>query len=324
MKALRPVAIAALVTFVTAWGSLVHAQTYPSKPIRLILPFAAGQGADVATRLVAQKLSENIKQPIVLDNRPGAGGNIGADAVARATPDGYTLLVGSSATHAANAALYSSLPFNPQTDFVALSYMGSVAMVLLAAPGFQAKSAQDAIAMAKARPDSVSMAVPSSTARVVLELLHKNSGARFNPIPYKASPTAMADLIGGHVSLSIDSVIAAAPHVKSDKLAALAVSTAARTSALPNVPTLAEVGLTGFDLAAWTVWFAPKGTPADIVNKLHDELRKVLSDPDIQSRLRALGYESSSTRNAGEVADFVTGESRKWGELIRAANLKAE
>lgn len=324
MKTLRLLAIAASLSLASAWGSHAHAQAYPSKPIRLIVPFAAGQGADAAARLVAQKLSDNIKQPVVLDNRPGAGGNIGADAVAKAVPDGYTLLVGSNGTHAANAALYATLPFNPQTDFIPLSYIGSVAMVVLAAPGFQAQNTKDVIALAKAKPDSVSMAIPSSTARVVLELLHKTSGARFNPIAYKASAAAVTDLMGGHVNLSIDTVIAAAPHVTAGKLSGIAVSTAQRTSALPNVPTLAEAGLAGFDLAAWNVWFAPKGTPPDIVNKLNDELRKVLTDPEIQARLRALGYEPSGTQNARQVADFVTAESKKWGDLIRAAGLKAE
>jgi len=324
MKSLRLIAIAASAALLTAWSGAAQAQAYPSKPIRLIVPFAAGQGADAAARLVAQKLSDNIKQPVVLDNRPGAGGNIGAEAVAKAAPDGYTLLVGSNGTHAANAALYASLPFNPQTDFVPLSYIGSVAMVMLAAPGFPAQNTKDVIAMARAKPDSVSMAIPSSTARVVLELLHKTSGVRFNPIAYKASAAAVTDLMGGHVNLSIDTVIAAAPHVTSGKLSGIAVSTAARTSALPNVPTLAEAGLAGFDLAAWNVWFAPKGTPVEIVNKLNDELRKVLADPEVQSRLRALGYEPGGTQNARQVADFVTAESKKWGDLIRAAGLKAE
>lgn len=324
MKALRLIACTALIPLMAASSVAVHAQAYPSRPVRLIVPFAAGQGADAAARLVAQKLSDNLKQPIVIDNRPGAGGNIGAEAVAKASPDGYTLLVGSNGTHAANAALYASLPFNPQTDFVPVSYIGNVAMVLLAAPGFAAQTPKDVIALAKAKPDTVSVAIPSSTARVVLEMLHKTSGARLNPIGYKASAGAMTDLMGGHVNLSIDTVIAAAPHVTSGKLLGIAVSTAKRTYALPNVPSFAEAGLEGFDLAAWNVWFAPKGTPVDIVNKLNDELRKVLADADVQGRLRALGYEPGGTQNPKEVGAFVADETRKWGDLIRAAGIKAE
>jgi len=324
MKALRLIACAALIPVMAASSVAVHAQAYPSRPIRLIVPFAAGQGADAAARLVAQKLSDNLKQPIVIDNRPGAGGNIGAEAVAKASPDGYTLLVGSNGTHAANAALYASLPFNPQTDFVPVSYIGNVAMVLLAAPGFAAQTPKDVIALAKSKPDTVSVAIPSSTARVVLEMLHKTSGARLNPIGYKASAGAMTDLMGGHVNLSIDTVIAAAPHVTSGKLLGIAVSTAKRTYALPNVPSFTEAGLEGFDLAAWNVWFAPKGTPVDIVNKLNDELRKVLADADVQGRLRALGYEPGGAQSPKEVGAFVADETRKWGDLIRAAGIKAE
>jgi tripartite-type tricarboxylate transporter receptor subunit TctC len=324
MKALRPIFWIAFIGIVVAWSGVVQAQAYPNRPIRLIVPFAAGQGADAAARLVAQKLSDNLKQPIVIDNRPGAGGNIGAEAVAKASPDGYTLLVGSNGTHAANAALYASLPFNPQTDFVPVSYIGNVAMVLLAPPGFATQTPKDLIAQAKAKPDTLSVAIPSSTARVVLELLHKTSGARLNPIGYKASAGAMTDLMGGHVNLSIDTVIAAAPHVTSGKLLGIAVSTAKRTYALPNVPTFAETGLDGFDLAAWNVWFAPKGTPADVVNKLNDELRKVLTDADVQARLRALGYEPGGTQSPKEVGAFVADETRKWGDLIRAAGIKAE
>ncbi len=303
---------------------LSAAQTYPSKPIRLVVPFAAGQGADAAARLVAQQLSDNLKQPIVIDNRPGAGGNIGAEIVARAVPDGYTLLVGSNGTHAANAALYASLPYNPQTDHVAIAYIGSVAMAMLAAPNFSTSDPREVIAMAKAKPDSVSVAVPSSTAQVVLEMLKKTSGAPFNAIAYKASATAMTDLMGGHVNLSIDTVIAAAPQVNGGKLKALAVSTAKRSGVLPNVPTFEESGLSGFDIAAWNVWLAPRGTPADIVAKLNTELKKVLTTPEVQARLRALGYEPAGTQSAAQVAEFLRAEEKKWGDLIRAAGIKAE
>lgn len=320
MKIIRGIAL----VLATAATGLASAQSYPSKPIRLIVPFAAGQGADSAARLVAQKLADNLKQSIVIDNRPGAGGNIGADAAAKAAPDGYTLLVGSNGTHAANAALYASLPFDPLNDFAPISYIGSVAMVMLAAPSFPAANARDVIEMARRQPDSVSVAIPSSTARVVLELATKSSGVRFNPVAYKASATAMTDLMGGHIPLSIDTVIAAGPQVAGGKLKALAVSTRTRSSALPGVGTFAEAGLRNFDLAAWNVWFAPRGTPPAIVNQLNAELRKVLAEPEIQAKLRALGYEPGGTEDAARVAEFVRSESAKWGELIRGAGIKAE
>jgi tripartite-type tricarboxylate transporter receptor subunit TctC len=310
--------------FMAAWCGPALSQAYPERPIRLIVPFAPGQGADAAARLVAQKLSENLKQPIIADNRPGSGGNIGAQAAAKAEPDGYTLLVGSNGTHAANAALYASLPYNPQEDFVPLSYIGSVAMVLLASPGSPASSVQEVLAQAKAQPGTVSVAIPSSTSRVVLELLTQTTGARFNPIAYKASGAAMTDLIGGHVQLSIDTVIAAAPQVAAGTLKALAVSTSTRSSALPPVATFLEAGVPNFDLAAWNVWFAPRGTPPAIVTKLNAELRKVLADADVQARLRSLGYEPGGTQDPAGVGAFVMGEARKWGDLIRGAGIKAE
>jgi tripartite-type tricarboxylate transporter receptor subunit TctC len=314
----------AVLLVASAWCGLALSQSYPVKPIRLIVPFAPGQGADAAARLVAQKLSDNLKQAIVIDNRPGAGGNIGSEAAAKAAPDGYTLLVGSNGTHAANAALYASLPFDPQKDFVPISYIGSVAMVLLSAPAFAAASARDVIDMAKARPGNVSVAVPSSTARVVLELLTKSSGAQFNTIPYKASGTAMTDLMGGHVQLSIDTVIAAGPQVTSGKLKALAVSSLKRSSALPAVGTFAEAGLPGFDLVAWNVWFAPRGTPPEIVTKLNAELRRVLADAEVQAKLRTLGYEPSGSEDPQRVGEFVRAEAQKWGDLIRGAGIRAE
>jgi tripartite-type tricarboxylate transporter receptor subunit TctC len=313
----------ALVVSIMLCGSAA-AQTYPSKPIRLVVPFAAGQGADVAARAVAQKLSLQLKQGIAPDNRPGAGGNIGADAVAKAPPDGYTLLVGSNGTHAANAALYPTLPFDPIKDFVPISYIGSVAMVLVATPGFSAATTQEVVAMAKAKPGSLNVAIPSSTSRVVLELFKQTSGAELFPVAYKGAAQALTDLMGGQIQLSIDTLISTAPHIASGKIKALGVSSRARPAALPSTPTFAEAGLKGFDLVAWNVWFAPRGTPPAIVAKLNAEIAAVLKDPEVQQRLRQLGYEPGAGEDPKRVAEFVQAEAQKWGELIRRAGIKAE
>lgn len=300
------------------------AQDYPARPIRLVVPFAAGQGADAAARIVAQKLSEGIGQPFVIENRPGAGGNIGTEVVSKAAADGYTLLVGSNGTHAANSSLYATLPYKPLDDFAPIAYIGSAAMVMVSAGASKGETAQEVIAKAKAEPGRLNVALPSSTARVVLELLTRSSGARFNPVLYKSSSSATTDVIGGHIPLSIDTVIAAAPQITSGKLHGIAVTTAERTSSLPNVPTFAEAGLRDFNLAAWNAWFAPRGTPADIVEKLNRDLRKVLTDPDTQARLRALGYEPDGRLSPTQVGEFVRSEERKWGDLIRSAGIKAE
>ena len=319
MKAIAFLAAALLAVAQPAVG-----QTYPSKPIRLVVPFAAGQGADVAARVVAQKLSLQLKQGVVPDNRPGAGGNIGAEVVAKAPADGYTLLVGSNGTHAANVSLYPKMPFDPIKDFVGVSYIGSVAMVLVAAPGFSASTTQEVVAMAKAKPGSINVAIPSSTSRVVLELFKQTSGAELFPVAYKGASQALTDLMGGQVQLSIDTLISTAPHIASGKIKALGVSSRTRPAALPATPTFAEAGLKAFDLVAWNVWFAPRGTPPEIVAKLNAEIAAVLKDPEVQQRLRQLGYEPGAGEDPARVGEFVQAEAQKWGELIRRAGIKAE
>ena len=300
------------------------ADPYPTRPIKLIVPYTPGQGADSAARLVATKLAERLKQAIVIENRPGAAGNIGAEAAAKSPPDGYTLLVGSNATHAANAAMYPSLRFDPLKDFVPISYIGAVPMALVASPNFPASSLRELVQLAKAQPNQVTVAIPSSTARVVLELLAKSSGASFKDVPYKGSSAAIADVLGGHVQLSIDTAMAATPQVQAGRMKALGVTSSSRASVLPTVPTFAESGLPGFALVAWNVWFAPQGTPPEVVARLNAEIGQVLKDPDTVARMRALGYEPGAGEDANKVSDFVHGETRKWGELIRAAGIKAE
>ncbi len=303
---------------------LAAAQPYPAKPIRLIVPFAAGQGADVAARLIAQKLGDDLGQPLVIDNRPGAGGNIGAQAVAKAPADGYTLLVGSNGTHAANPALYASLPFDPVRDFVPIAFTGSVPMVLLANPGFAAATTADLIRMARASPGTLNVAIPSSTSRVVFEQFTVLAGVTLFPVSYKSSPTAMTDLIGNQIALSIDTLIASAPQLKAGRLKAIAVSSKARSEVLPGVPSFTEAGLAGFDISAWNVWFAPRDTPADAVRVLNAGISRVLAQPEVRQRLRDLGLEPGGADSPQQVAEFVASELRKWGDLIRRAGLKAE
>ena len=312
------------VLLAAACSSVGAQEVYPNRPIKLIVPYTPGQGADSAARLVATRLAERLKQAIVVDNRPGAAGNIGAELAAKAPADGYTLLVGSNATHAANAALYPSLRFDPIKDFVPVAYIGAVPMALIAAPNFPASSIGDLIQLAKANPDTVSVAVPSSTARVVLELLSKSSGANFRNVPYKGSTAAITDVLGGHVQLSIDTAMAATPQISAGKMKALGVTSATRTSVLPSVPPFAESGLPGFSLVAWNVWFAPRGTPPAIVEKLNTEIAKVLAETDTAAKLRGLGYEPGKADDPQKVSAFVNAETKKWGDLIRAAGITAD
>ena len=316
--------VTTLVAATIGCGAATAADPYPNRPIKLIVPYTPGQGADSAARLVATRLAERLKQAIVIENRPGAGGNIGAEVVAGAPADGYTLLVGSNATHAANAALYPSLRFDPLKDFTAVAYIGAVPMALIASPAFPASSLRELLALAKAQPDAITVAVPSTTARVVLELLQKSSGAQFKNVPYKGSSTAITDVLGGHVQLSIDTAMAATPQVQSGKMKALGLTALSRSTVLPGVSTFSESGLPGFNLVAWNVWFAPQGTPADIVARLNTEIRAVLADSDIAGKMRSLGYEPGAGDDAAKVGEFIRAESAKWGALIRGAGIKAE
>jgi len=316
-----------LLSFLILSGVCIHhaiAQTYPTRSIRLVVPYTPGQGADSAARIVATKLSERLQQAIVIDNKPGAAGNIGSEIVARAPSDGYTLLMGSNATHAANSSLFKSLRFDPQNDFSAVAYIGSVSMVMLASPSFAATNIEDLLKLAKNRPGDLTVAVPSTTARVALELLTTNTGAKFKEVPYKGSSAAMTDLMGGHVLLSIDTAVAATPLVSNGKLKALGVTTLNRTAVLPDIKTFSETGLIGYNIAAWNVWVAPRGTPKEIIDLLNKEIRTVLNDPDVKSKLIALGYEPDTTMSPNSVSEFLRNETKKWGELIRSAGIKED
>jgi tripartite-type tricarboxylate transporter receptor subunit TctC len=320
MKMLRSIAFLGA----TLAAGTAFAQSYPSKPITLIVPYSAGQGADAAARVVADKLSGRLGQPIVVENRPGAGGNIGTYAASRTKPDGYTLLVGSNATHGANAALYSNLQFDPLNDFVPIAYIGAVPMVIVWRPSFEAPDIQGLVKAAKEKPGQISIALSSTTSRAVSHLLQKESGIKFNEVPYKGSAPALTDVLGGHVDLSIDTLIASAPQIRDGKLKAVAVTSVKRASALPDVPTMAESGFPGFELVPWNVWFAPTGIAPEILSKLNAEISEVLGDPEVQKRLRDLGYETGEKADTSKVAEFVKSEAKKWGDLIRDAGIKAE
>lgn len=320
MKALRTLALLAAGLLAGA----AAAQDYPARPITLIVPYAAGQGADAAARLVADRLGARLGKVFVVENRPGAGGNIGAAAVAQAQPDGYTLLVGSNATHGANSALYPKLPFDPIRDFVPIAYVGAVPMVLVARPDFAGSDIPKLAAAAKAKPGEINVALPSTTARAVSYLLQKRLGVSLNDVPYRGSASATTDILGGSVNLLVDTLIATSPLILEGKLKALAVSSRNRASTLPDVPTLSESGLGDFDLVPWNSWFAPKGTPAAIVDRLNAGINEILADPEVQKRLRILGYEAAATMNPAETAEFVQAEARKWADLIRASGITGE
>ncbi len=299
------------------------AQTYPSRPVRLIVPYQAGQGTDVAARYFAERLSKALGQQFVVDNKPGAGGNIGTEAVAHATPDGYTLLMGTNATQTMNEFLYASPGYDAAKDFAPIVLVGMLPMVVAANPGFAPNTMPELVAAAKAQPDKINVALPSTSARVVFEFLKERSGAPLFGVPYKGSGTAMTEVMGGQVQLIIDTATALRGHVQSGKLKAIAITALKSGELLPGVKSVAEQGVAGFEMTPWTALYAPRGTPKEIVDRLNAEVMKVLAEKESREKLLSLGFEPAGG-TPDQLAAFEKTERAKWGPLIKAAGLKGD
>ena len=308
-----------ITSLLLAFANAAFAQGYPAKPVRIIVAYPAGQGTDIATRHLADQLGRALGQNFLVENRPGAGGNIGTEAAAKSAPDGYTLIMGTNASHAANEFMYSAIGFDPERDFDSVLLVGMLPMVIAAHPGF---TVTDFRSMLAAKPDSINVALPSTTARVVFELLRAGGTALF-PVPYRGSAQAMADVIGGQLPLTIDTITAVRPQTASGKLRALAITTARASELLPGVASVAEQGLAGFEVTAWNALFAPRGTPPTVIDLLNAELRKILAQPETRQRMLQIGFEpAGGTPQA--LAEFVRAERRKWGDIIQRAKIKAE
>ena len=298
-------------------------QGYPNKPVKIVVAYQAGQGTDVATRYIAERLNKALGQNFYIENKPGAGGNIGTEAAARSAPDGYTLTMGTNATHGTNQFLYDTVPFDAEKDFEPVILIGSFPMAIAANPAFPGNSIADIVATAKSTPKSADIAMPSTTARIVFELLKAQSHAPVFGIPYKGSATAMSETIGGQVPLIIDTVTAVRPHVAAGKLKAIAVTSLKGTDLLPGVKSVAEQGLPGFEVIAWNALYAPKGTPKETIQLLNMEINKILAQPESRQKLKDLGYDVGGG-TPEQLAEFGRSERRKWGPLIAAAGIKAE
>lgn len=321
MKTIR--LMAALAASLLFTQPAAAADAYPSKPIKLIVPYQAGQGTDVAGRYLAEYLARALGQPLIVENRPGAGGNIGASEAARAAPDGYTLLMGTNGTHVLNEYMYSSTAFDPDRDFEPVMLVSSFPMVLLTPPGSPYANLADLRDAKKAKADSINVGMPSTTARLVFELLKQQGVNSMRGIPYKGSATATTDLMGGQVQIGIDTVSAARSFITSGKLRALAVTSLKESALLPGVKSIAEQGLPGFQVIAWNGLYAPKGTPPAIVQRLNAELAGILARPEVRQRLLELGHEPGGGMPA-ELTAFSRSERLKWQPLIVQAGLKAE
>jgi len=299
------------------------AQTYPSRPVRLIVPYQAGQGTDVAARYVAERLGSALGQQVIVDNKPGAGGNIGTEAAAHSPNDGYTLLMGTVATQTMNEFLYPSTGYDSAKDFAPIILVGMLPMVISANPEFKAGTIQELIAAAKAQPDKINIALPSTTARLVYELFKAKTSAPLFGVPYKASATAMTETMGGQVPLIIDTATASRGHVQSGKLKPIAITTLKTSELLPGVKSVAEQGVDGFEVTAWAAMYAPAGTPKEIVTRLNAEVAKILAFPETRQRLLQLGFDVASG-TPEQLAAFEKQERAKWGPVIKAAGLKAD
>jgi len=303
------------------FGTNAMAQAYPTKTVRIVVPYQAGQGTDVVARYLAEHLTKSLGQTFYVENKPGAGGNIGTEAGARSAPDGYTLTMGTNATQTMNQFMYDSLGYDPAKDFAPIVLVGMLPMVIAANPSFPANSIPELVAAAKTRPDKINVAMPSTSARLVFELLKDRTGAPLFGVPYKGSATAMTEVMGGQVQLTIDTVTAIRGHVASGKLKALGITTLKGSELLPGVKSVAEQGVSGFEMSPWVALYAPHGTPQPIVDTLNAEVMKILARPETRQRLSQLGFEPVGG-TPKQLAAFEQQERAKWAPLIKAAGLK--
>lgn len=301
------------------------AQTYPARPIRLIIPFSAGGAADVPGRILAQRMAEVLGQQVVVENRPGAGSSIGAEAAARAAPDGYTLFMISN-THFVTAALHPKLTYDPLNDYTPITQVTSAPNVLVIHPSLPAKSVKELITLAKAKPGQIDYASSGqgSTQHLTGALFCAMAGIRMTHIPYRGSGPVTADLLGGQVMVAFPGIAGMLPHIRSGKLRALGVTGRKRSPELPEVPTIAEGGVKGYEMVAWFGFSAPKGLPRDIQTKLHGDTLRVVKSPDIQKSLAGAGQEVAWQETPERFFEFLKLESVKWAKVVKASGAKLE
>lgn len=298
-------------------------QPYPAKPIKVIVPFSAGSATDVVARMVGNKLAEAWGQQVVIDNKPGASGIIAATAAAKSPPDGYTLFFTSNTTQAANPSLFPNLPYDPVTDFVPVAPMATAANLLVVSTSLGVSSVKELIQLAKAQPGKLSFASGSSLSRVNGEMFKSMTGIDIVHIAYKSNPQGVTDLLAGHVQLMFTDTVTALPHVKAGKLKALGIGSGKRSAVLADVPTVAEAGVPGYDLTGWLAVFAPTGTPQAVVNKLNEEINRILVLPEVRERLLQTGLDPLAGSPA-ELGALVRNEIPKWARIIKEAGIKPD
>jgi tripartite-type tricarboxylate transporter receptor subunit TctC len=320
----RPFHQLVFIAFTFAGLSHGHAEPYPVKPIRIVIGFSPGGPTGTAARLVGQKLTEHWGQQVIVEARPGAGGNIAAEYVARAAPDGYTLLLPAFA-HAVNPSLFSQLPFDTLKDFAPVALFSSAPNVLVVHPLIHARSVSELIALAKAAPGQLTYgsAGNGTASHLAGELLNMTAGTDITHVPYKGSAPASAELLGGHISAAFPGVAIALPHSRAGRMRALAITSLRRSKQMPEVPTMSEAGLKGYEVVSWYGLLAPAGTPGEVVQRLNAEVNRATQEPDAIERLASFGAEAVQATSA-EFGEFIRNEIAKWAKVTKAAGLRAD
>jgi len=304
---------------------IASAQPYPSKPVRLICPYPPSGATDITARAIASELSKSLGQPVIVDNRPGAGGNIGAELAAKAAPDGYTILTSISALHGIVPVLYSKLNYDPNKDFTPVIVLVSYSNVLVVNPSVKAGSVKELIALAKAQPGKLTFASSGSGATTHMsgEMFKHLTGVDIVHVPYKGAAPAMTDLLGGQVNMMFDAVPTSLPHIKSGKLRALGVTGPKREATLPDVPTIAEAGVPGYEASVWFGLEVPAGTPKGIIARLNEASTKGLSSPEFVKRMTELGF-TIVGGTPEQASEMIKVEIQRWGPVVKASGAKAE
>jgi tripartite-type tricarboxylate transporter receptor subunit TctC len=311
----------AAVATTAAWGQ----GTYPAKPVRIVVPYSAGGNVDIVARSFAQRLGDAFGQQVLVDNRAGAGGLIGSELVARAAPDGHTLLIAAAGNHTINPSLYRKLPYDTVKDFAPVSMLAVLPLVLVVHPSVPVKTVKEVIALGKANPGQINAASGGvgTAGHMALELFMVTSGAKFGHIPYKGNSPGLADVVAGQLPLMFDTISTSLPHVKGGKLRGVAVTSPKRSGLLPDVPTIAEAALPGFEASVYNLMVGPAALPREIVSRVQGEIAKIVKIPDFRTRIEALGIDLIGG-TPEDLGNFIRSDVEKWAKVVKAAGIKPE